>query len=171
MRGLFLDTSTHTGWALFERRAAFRACGTFRLPRAGPEDYAGRTWPLFQWLDRQIDHLKPAIIGFESPFIPFGNAEIGTTGQTLRLQIALASTVEMVAKKHGVRCMEASTQSCKKAMIGTSRVPKEINRKDWDWKAKMLEAVRRQGWTVTDHHQADACAVGAVIYDEIGLNL
>lgn len=175
MRGLFLDTSTRTGWALFENRAAFRGCGTKRLPKGGHQhDYGARTWALFDWLERQIVHLKPQIIGYETPFIPFGNSELGTSGHTLRLQIALASTIETVATKHGIRCMEMPTQTCKVALLGPKvRPPKETPkaaRRAW-WKAAMVAAARRQGWDVQDDNQADACGVACAVFDEIGLNL
>ena len=132
MRGLFLDTSTRTGWALFESRSTLRACGTKKLlPGLHKEDYGTRTWDLFAWVDHQIDRLKPVIVGFESPFIPFGNSDLGTSGQTLRLQIALASTIEMAAKKHRVRCMEMPTQTCKVALLGKGvRPTKETPKKD-----------------------------------------
>lgn len=173
---LGLDLSTRTGWAWFESPDAVPVCGTERLPKAfDPEDYAARTWPLMQWLDRFIEaHPSIEIIAFESPFIPMGSQKdkdthgpdakktFVTTAQTLRLQISLASTIETVAKANDLRCFEVATQSAKLALTGHGRVPKDA--KDWDWGREMVIAATRLGWRVADDHQADACAVAKVVH-------
>lgn len=166
---LALDLSTRTGWAWFTGPDAVPVCGTERLPKAfDPEDYAARTWPLMQWLDRFIeDHPSIEIIAFESPFIPMGQQKdkdthspdakptFVTTAQTLRLQISLASTIETVAKANDLRCFEVATQSAKLALTGRGRGVE---------KTEMIIAATRRGWRVADDHQADACAVALVVH-------
>lgn len=165
---LALDTSTRVGWAYFESSATAPLCGTFKLPKIDPADYAGRALPLFAWVQTMANLHKPDLIGFESPFIPFGNTTLGTTGHTVRLQIALATAVEMAARSKSIDCLEATTQQCKKALLGFGRMPKiwTKEQKDaWDWKKEMVKAAQARGWSCADDHQADAVGVALVAYE------
>lgn len=179
MRTLGLDLSTRTGWAWFAAPDAKPVCGTERLPKVlDPEDYGTRTFALLEWLDRFIGDRSPEVIAFESPFIPMGPQKdrdihgdarptFVTTAQTLRLQISLASTIETVAKCHGIRCLEVATASAKVALIGFGRAPKDV--KNWDWKREMMIAATRRGFPVADDHQADAVAVALVAMASLGV--
>ncbi len=174
MRVVGLDLSTRTGWAWFEDADGKPVCGTERLPKVfDAEDYGTRTLALLRWLDQFVeDHQPVNVIAFESPFIPMGpqkdkdthGAEqkptFVTTAQTLRLQISLASTIETVAKSHGIRCMEVATSSAKLMLTGHGRAPSGV--KNWDWGREMVNAATRRGFPVADDHQADACAVALV---------
>lgn len=138
------------------------------------DDYGTRTWALMDLLEKFIEVCgaeRPEGIAYESPFIPMGMAGgsssgFNTTAQTIRLQIALASTVETVATKFGIPCLEVATQSAKTALIGFGRKPKDDPK--WDWKKQMLLAATRQGYACADDHQADAIAVGKVAYSHWG---
>lgn len=169
---LGLDLSTRTGWAWWKHHEFRPVCGTEKLPKAfDPADYAARTWPLMKWLEQFIsDHKVIEAIAYESPFIPMaplkpkdGESAFNTTMHTLRLQIALATTIETVAKKHRIRCVEVATQSAKVAMVGYGRKPKDDPK--FDWKKAMLLGATRLGYAVADDHQADAIAVSLVAYE------
>jgi Holliday junction resolvasome RuvABC endonuclease subunit len=120
-----------------------------------------------------IEGRGPDIVAFEGPFIPMGPQKdkgahsfggkpaFVTTAQTLRLQIALATTIETVAKKHGLRCIEVATSSAKVALAGSARLGDKK-------KSAMVEAAWARGWQVADDHQADALAVCMVTYDSLG---
>ncbi len=174
---LTFDTSTRAGWAYFSGpRAARPIFDTIRLPIADKDDYAARTWPLMQAAEALVAKFEPDVMGFEAPFIPWGNSDLGTSGQTVRLQILLAGVIELVAKKHGItRCIEATTQECKKAMTGHGAIPKAVkatlrkqeDRRKW-WKHQMVAACHARRWMVQDDNQGDAVAVGVVVYDVLG---
>ncbi len=169
---LSIDISTHTGWAYWRDTSKPPVCGTERLPKVhDQEDYGTRTWALMQWLDQFIeDYGTPDAIALESPFIPMGmnngkSATFNTTAQTIRLQISLASTIELVAKSHMIRCLEVATQSAKVALIGFGHRPKD--KPKWDWKKEMLIAATRAGYRVANDHEADAIAVGNVAAEHL----
>lgn len=168
MRLLGLDLSTRVGWAVFAHASAVPKLGTFALPKTYiPEDYAGRTLPLRFWLREMIAIHKPDIVAFESPFIPMGRPSdkeggFTTTQHALRLQIALATEVETTAKECAVgQIREVATSSAKRALAGTARLG------DRKKQAMVIAAVER-GWPCADDHQADAGAVGLVVYEDMG---
>lgn len=167
MRGFFLDISTRTGWSLFESPISIPIFGTKKLPKAAPENYAGRTLPLREWMRMMITKYRPDAVAFESPFIPMGNfikkdgpAPFTTTQHTLRLQIALATEVETTAAEFKIsEIHEISTMTVKKALAGKSKL---------DDKSKdMMDAAKARGWMVTDDNQADALGVGIAFYDRM----
>lgn len=163
---LALDLSTHTGWAYWRDCQKAPLCGTEKLPKThNPEDYGARTWPLMDWLEAFLNSGPVDAIAYESPFIPLAGgagktATFNTTQHAIRLQISLASTIETVAKKRLVRCVEVATSSAKVAMIGFGHRPKDQPK--FDWKRAMLIAATRAGYRVSNDHEADAVAVGKV---------
>lgn len=163
---LSLDISTHTGFAYWRDVTKPPVCGTEKLPKVhDPDDYGGRTWPLMDWLEAFLTSTPVDAIAYESPFIPMGlnsgkSSTFNTTAHTIRLQISLASTIETVAKRRLVRCVEVATQSAKVALIGFGQRPKD--KPKWDWKREMLIAATRAGYRVSNDHEADAIAVGKV---------
>lgn len=164
---LAIDVSTHTGWAYWQDIAKPPVCGTEKLPKVhNPDDYGARTWPLMDWLETFLNSAGVDAIAYEAPFIPMGlnkggaTSNFNTTQHTIRLQISLASTIETVAKKRLVRCVEVATQSAKVALIGFGRKPKDQPK--FDWKREMLIAATRAGYRVSNDHEADAIAVGKV---------
>ena len=162
MRGLFLDLSTRVGWALFEGPLLLPRMGTYRLPKAEPDDYAGRTLPLREWLSRMIINEDIKLVGFESPIVMAPSTGGGkfTTAQTIRLQISLASEIETTAAEHQTPCYEVASMSAKKALAGKARLANK--------KQDMIDAAHARGWNVEDEHQADALGVAMVIYDMLG---
>lgn len=169
---LGFDLSTRCGWALFASASSAPRFGTYRLPKPyNPEDYGARCWPLMEFVEGMIEGHAPELIAFESPFIPMGPTKgddglpgkpsFTTTQHALRLQISLATVIEMAAKKHRVECIEVATSSAKVALAGTARLGKEKKR-------AMVIAASRRGWNIADDHQADAGAVCLVAYDHLG---
>jgi Holliday junction resolvasome RuvABC endonuclease subunit len=165
---LAIDLSTVTGWAWWKDHAQPPLCGTERLPKVhDPADYGRRTHHLDCWLRDFLAVHPTDAVAYESPFIPMsmfapkdGDSAFNTTMHTLRLQMALATIIENVAFGLRKRCVEASTQSCKVAMVGFGRKPKDQPK--FDWKKEMLIAATRQGYRVANDHEADAVAVGKV---------
>lgn len=157
---LGLDISTYTGWALFAGDDALPVCGTYRLPKCAPADYGTRGLALGRWLKTHVGLHLPNLIAFESPLVmmPGGQGKSFTTAHVIRLQIALATVIEVTARGLGVPCVEVATASAKKTMVGYGRKPKDAPA-DFDWGKIMMDAAKRRGWPVEDHHQADACAV------------
>lgn len=164
-----LDLSTRAGHALFKRADdPAPKFGTFKLPKAGPDDIAGRTLPLRFFLREMIALYRPDVLAFESPLILMGSKNdlaMMTTAQTMRLQISLAGEVETTAKECAVpRVLEVATSSAKVALAGTARLGK-------DKKKAMLFAAIERGWAVADDHQADAGAVALVAYSSLGFEV
>lgn len=165
---LALDLSTNTGWAWWKNCAQPPECGTEKLPKThDPADYGRRTYHLDQWLQNFLMNHPIDAIAFEGPFIPRGmfqprdgESSFETTVHAVRLQMALATIIETVATGWKKRCIEVSTISAKVAMVGFGRKPKDEPK--FDWKKAMLLAATRQGYRVSNDHEADAVAVGKV---------
>jgi hypothetical protein len=175
---LGLDLSTRAGAAWWPSPAQKPKCWTWKLPKShDPADYAARTWPLMELIEDFIGIQAAArapveSIAFESPFIPMaplkpreGEDAFTTTMHTLRLQIALATTIETVAKKYKIRCVEVSTQTAKKRLVGFGRAPQ--GQPNFDWKKTMLMAATRAGYSIADDNQADAIAVSLVAFQHL----
>lgn len=168
-----MDTSTRAGCAWWISPHKKPLCWTWRLPKVpDQQDYGSRTWALMSLLEDFIAVQAAAgtpvnAIALESPLLPMmGMGNLETTAQTLRLQISLASTVELTAKKHGIRCIEVATASAKLALVGYGRKPKDAPL-DFNWKTEMKNAATRQGYAVGDDNQADAIGVGKVAFDHL----
>lgn len=164
-----MDNSTRTGVAFWTDLSRPPLCWTWKLKKADRGDYGARGWELFGLLD---DFLNVQAAGgnpvdgiaYEEPFLPFSMStdKFSTQVTTLKLLITLGAAVEMVAKKHGIPCVEVPTQDAKIAMVGFGRRPKDVPAEKWDWKKTMLIAATRQGYRVSNDHEADAVAVGKV---------
>jgi Holliday junction resolvasome RuvABC endonuclease subunit len=170
MRLLALDNSTHTGAAFWVAPDKRPVCWTWHLRAADKFDIGTRTWQLMGLLDAFLDVQQAArtpveAIAFEEPFLPFkmSSDTFQTQVSTLKLLISLGGTVETVAKKWGIRCVEVSTQQAKIALVGYGRKPKDAP-PTFNWKKEMRNAATRQGYTVADDNQADAIAVGKVAF-------
>lgn len=171
MRVLGLDVGVNVGWAFFKSEDAPPLCGIKVLPKAFDEnDIAARTWPLRQWLRDMVAVHKPDVVGFESPFIPVqrrgpqesGKSQFVTTQATLRLLISLSAEIETTCKELGVRCMEVASSSGKIALAGSARLGNSKERKE-----AMVAAATDRGWDVSDKgHDADACGVALVVFDQ-----
>ncbi len=172
MRLLALDNSTHTGAAFWVAPDKRPTCWTWHLRAADKFDIGSRTWQLMSLLEDFLEIQRAAgtpidALAFEEPFLPFkmSSDTFQTQVSTLKLLISLGGTVETVAKKWGLRCVEVATQQAKIAMVGFGRAPKD--RKDWNWKQQMRIAAVRQGYAIADDNQADAVAVGKVAYHHL----
>jgi hypothetical protein len=181
---LTFDTSTRVGWFVgtspSEPPIRF---ATFKLPKTyDPDDYGKRAYPLFRQVHHLIEAYQPDVIGFESPFIPMkpkkkryattGGDKLGddftTTQHVLRLQIALATAIEIAVEQNNdfsdrkrIRCVEVATSSAKLALAGSARLE--------DKKLDMVRAAWARGWEVSDDHQADAGGVFLVVCDALGI--
>ncbi len=166
---LGMDNSTKTGiayWPVLDRRPR---CWTWKLKAAAAGDYGARGWELFGLLDDFLTVEAAAgtpvdAIGYEEPFLPFSMStdDFSTQVTTLKLLITLGGVVEIVAKKHRIRCVQVASQDAKIAMVGFGRRPKDVPKDKWDWKKFMLLAATRAGYSCADDNQADAIAVGKV---------
>jgi len=118
-----------------------------------------------------VEH-KPGIVGFESPLVMAPSMGAGLTqASTIRLQIALASEIETTALEWGVpKIFEVATISAKVALTGAGTLGPEWKGqpaadRSKEWKRRMVAAATtKRGWAVADDHQADAAAVGLVVY-------
>ena len=107
------------------------------------------------WLNARIDELKPDIVTYESPFIPFGWAAQKTTIETLRRLISLAGQIEATCWSRRVRCAETSPSEIMRFFLGTGRLKRDAK------KAATIEMCQRYGWDVTDDNCADALSLWA----------
>lgn len=174
MRLLALDNSTKTGAAYWPAPDRRPTCWTWRLKKADPGDYGARCWELFGLLDdfltiQAAANMPVEAIAYEEPFLPFSMStdDFSTQVTTLKLLISLGAVVEMVATKHGIRCVQVASQDAKIAMVGFGRKPKDVPKGEWDWKKVMLLAATRAGYSCGDHNQADAVAVGKVAFEHL----
>jgi Holliday junction resolvasome RuvABC endonuclease subunit len=156
-RLLALDLSTHVGWALLER-GRVPSFGTEHLPPAPVGQPAGRFAHLEAWLAAMREQHDYHALAYEAPILPFKAGTLATTVPTLTLLWGLGTVVELVAYRAGLRCVACPVVQAKITLAGTWRATKDD---------MVRAALLRRHWTVADHHQADAAAVGIWSYEQI----
>lgn len=149
MRLLSLDLSTNVGHARMIRGTRPRF-GTLVL--SGP-DLAWKIGRFQIWLEEQhvVDPFDA--LAWERPLItPTDTVDL------LELLYGLCGICYGFAGKQGMPWREVRVEQAKKALTNKARATKD----------EMLFAARRVvNWEVSDHHQADAGAVGVVAYEQI----
>lgn len=158
---LSLDASRYVGWSFFASPGAKPKCRTWVAP-AGiwqSEEYAPYFLAFENWLIDMLAVLQPDILAFESPLILPRRDGRGSDEGNIRRLIGIVSVAELVAARRGLPCYEVHNQTAK-AFIGVS------SRKDKDG---MIVAMTERGFSVADQHQADACSVALVVFEDLGL--
>lgn len=125
------------------------------------DNYGPRFNALFEWLDGMVAGMHPNLVAIETPIVPVVGAlwdKIESDAHTIRFMIGLATIAELVAARHGVRCIEVAVSTAKVVLAGTR----------WATKRDMIAAAVRRGFAVADDHQADACAVALAALDHVG---
>ena len=90
--------------------------------------------------------------------MPFaGFIEQRSSLDIVRLLVGMATVVQLVAVRAGVRCIEVPVPTAKKRICGTGRATKR----------DVMNAVVKLGHLVEDDHQADAIAVALAAYDHL----
>lgn len=165
---LGLDNSTHVGGAHWVSPTERPKCWTWHLKPAPSHDIGARAWEFMQLLDAFLLVSPVDAIAMETPFLPFqmSTDSFQTQVSTLKLLITLGGVVELVAKKHGIRCIEVSTQDAKTRLVGYGRKPKDAP-ETFNWKKIMRNAATRAGYAVADDNQADAVAVSLVAFEHL----
>lgn len=160
MRLLSLDCSTVLGWSYWASAESIPRCGTWKAPKAWAiEDYGPRFKAFHDWLCDMITTFDPQVLAFEGPVMPRGGGgSFQTTEHTMRTLIGLVSVAELVANLRGLRCFEVNVATAKKRLAGHGRAEK----------SEMLLMATNLGYPCADDHQADACAVALVVYDQLG---
>jgi len=166
---LALDIATTTGYAFAEPGGV----PEFKAFRAVPPVDAGGDGDVYvafeRWLNELIDRLDPAIVVFESPYLPrasAGRTVRSATGtvlyktqpaqinmHTIRRLLVLCGIAEKVAAERRLICREEDTRTIQKTFTGYGggkRVEK---------KAAVMRVCRLYGWNVTNDNEADALAL------------
>jgi Holliday junction resolvasome RuvABC endonuclease subunit len=150
MRVLAFDASSTVGWASFASARSLPACGSFEL--SSSLDYGARSLDMQAHVLRLIDEHAPELVAFEQPiFYPRDR------WHTRRLLTSLVVVIELVAACKGLRVVEIEPTIAKLALTGSVRATK----------AEMVAAAGTMGWTVGNHHEADACAVALATYAQL----
>jgi Holliday junction resolvasome RuvABC endonuclease subunit len=151
MRVLAFDASSTTGWASFASARSRPVLGDFCI--AASVNYGVIALDALQRVLALIDEHKPDVVALERPiFLPRDR------WHTRRLLTCLAVAIEIAAAKRHVRCLEADPSEVKTALVGPR------SRDDQASKDEMVVAAVNMGWSVANHHQADACGVALAIY-------
>lgn len=169
--------------------------GTFTTKPVEPGVWGIRFLHTATFVDKLIEAKRPALIGFEAPFMPppppttkakraaFKGFRVNA--DTLRFLIGIVTVIEMVAARHGIPCREVNVQTVKASLAGgrkkeeRARVKADLVREDVDPaviaeemkrlrridKGDMINAAHARGWDVKDEHQADACGVAKVLIE------
>ena len=160
MRCLALDLSHFVGWAEFAKPTGKPRTGTYELPFTRGTNFGPIFHALDQWLDGMVMAIKPQLLGFEAPLTPIDGKswQIETNARTVRYLTGLATIAELVAARHGVRCIEVAVRTAKARLTGNQYAKKR----------DMSLACINRGWLPADEHQADACGVALAAYDHVG---
>lgn len=164
---LAMDFSKYCGFAYFKSAQAKPRCWTWRGSDTWSSEEYGSLFSKFEKeLGKAIMVYKPEVIAFESPLLIAGIPGRGTDEQQVRRLIGMAAIIEKVAYDAKLRCMEAHVQTVKSFVGIPGRRPKDMT--PTQYKDLMVVAMTKRNFSVADSHQADASAVGLVVYDQLG---
>lgn len=126
------------------------------------DDYAPYFVAFEDWLTDMLTVLQPDVFAFESPIVVatggWGEGR-GSDENNIRRLIGIVSVAELVCARRKVPCYEVHNSTAK-SHAGLKRG------KD---KEGMIVTMTALGYEIGDQHQADACAVGRVVYSDLGL--
>jgi hypothetical protein len=151
---LALDTATTTGWAA-GRPGERPIWGARRFPGGS----TGEMLTIFRaWLESRCDELRPALIAFESPYIPRPSARFRGAPPlnplTLRRLLAIVGMVEAVAWQRQIDCIERNPSEIAKFFLGNSRQGGRDAKK-----AATIKMCAIYGWQTVSDDAADALAL------------
>lgn len=161
---LTIDASKYVGWSFFASADAKPKCRTWVAEGLwNSEDYTPYFLAFEGWLEEMLTVIDPDVFAFESPIVMPKREGRGSDENNVRRLIGIVSIAELVCgrrKRNGGKpdCYEVHNQTAK-AFVGAS------SRKD---KVDMITRMTALGFDVADQHQADACAVALVTYDQLG---
>lgn len=156
---LAIDASKYVGWSYFASAGAKPKCRTWVAQGLwNSDEYAPYFLAFETWLTEMLDVMQPDVFAFESPIVMPKREGRGSDENNVRRLIGIVSVAELVCARRGLRCYEVHNQTAK-AFVGAS------SRKD---KVDMIVRMTERGYDCADQHQADACAVALVTYDQLG---
>ena len=142
-------------------------CGTWTARDTWLSDEYGSYFTEFEeWLEDKISVMQPDILAFESPLLLQRQKGRGTDEQQIRRLVGVVSIAEKVAYQRHKRCEEVNVQTAKSFFDLPGRRPEGMSKSDY--KDLMLVAMTNRGFACGDSHQADAAAIGLVVYDSLG---
>ncbi|HKV14532.1 MAG TPA: hypothetical protein VJQ81_05780 [Reyranella sp.] len=151
MRVLAFDASSTTGWASFASARSIPVLGDFDLTTS--TNYGAVALDMQRHVLALIDRHRPEVVAFEAPiFLPRDR------WHTRRLLTCLVVVIELVAACKGLRCIEVDPSTVKAALCGPRKKGEPASKND------MVVAAVNMGWSVANHHQADACGVAVGAY-------
>lgn len=163
---LALDASKFVGWSLWKSPADKPHCRTWEaVSRWDTEDYGPYLFEFKTWLNGMLDLHKPEVLAFEAPIVASFGKGRGSDENNMRRLISVVGIAELIAFERDLVCVEVHNQTAK-AYIGVSA--RRGNMTIAEYKDLMVIAMTRRGYRVADSHQADACAVALVAYDDLG---
>lgn len=164
---LALDASKFVGWSLWKSPQDKPHCRTWEAVSAwNTEDYGPYLFEFKTWLTGMLDLHKPEILAFESPIITSFGKGRGTDENNIRRLINVVGIAELMAYERNLVCVEVHNQTAK-AYIGVSG--RRNGMSDAQYKQQIIDAMTLRGYRVGDSHQADACAVALVAYEDLGM--
>lgn len=163
-----LDISMSCGRAFFGGPTVPPKCWTWKAKSPWDSaEYAPYFLELETWFLCEIDVFKPDMVGFESPVIGSFGPGRGSDENNLRRLIGAVSVIELACARRGLECYEVHVQTAKSFMGIPGRRPADMT--VGQYKDLMRIAMSRRGFACADSHQADASAIGLVVYSDLGL--
>lgn len=168
---LAIDASKYVGHAYFAGPEVKPKCHTWVAQGLWDSDEYGPYFFAFEtWLNGMVDVFQPEILAWESPIVVARGSSWGpgrgSDQNNIRRLIGIVSVAELVGMRRNLRCFEVDNMVAKHFMgVGHRRQEGET---ETAYKDRMIIAVTKLGYRVADSHQADAAAVGIVIYDDLG---
>jgi hypothetical protein len=166
---LTLDASKFVGWSFWKSPADKPHCRTWEAKsRWDSEAYGPYLLEFKTWLNSMLDLLRPDVLAFESPIVVsrgWGKGR-GSDENNIRRLISVVGIAELIAMERELVCIEVPNQTAKAYMGVSSR--RSSGMTDAQYKQLMIDAMTLRGYRIGDSHQADACAVALVAYEDLG---
>lgn len=143
---LALDLGTKTGVAYGEVGipAARVVSETWALPSGGREDVGPFMSAFEQALSDRLMRGVTVLV-YEAPFL---GGKLANSMHTARRIMGLPAICEMLAYRRGIPCFECVIPTVRSHFADHGRADKE----------QVMRSARRRGFTIANHHEADAVA-------------
>ncbi len=166
---LALDASKYVGWAFFRSADDKPKCRTWVAQGLwDSEEYASYFLAFENWLLEMLTVLQPDMLAFEGPIVVARGGwgeNRGNDENNIRRLIGIVSIAELVAKRRNMPSFEVGNTTAKSFMGVSAR--RQQGESDRQFKDRMIIAITARGFSVADSHQADAAAIGLVVYDSL----
>lgn len=161
MRVLGLDQASRTGWAIAEDGMRKPVSGVWNTRQATQN---GDETPYFHDFRRRLTDIvrehKPERIFFETPILMRHDTVAG-----IILRYGLIPVIQLVSADAGLPPPQmVANGDWHERFLGVRSVPPSLkgasshHKTRW-WKEAVVTACAKRNWYITDHNEADACAI------------